>query len=81
MIDQVGHEARQRNKIRRGPTRNPRHPLNWSGMTLVKPNRSEALAASGIMTSKPADSPEQDEALLHAGEILLEKWQPRLSSH
>jgi len=76
MIDQVGHEARQRNKIVAADP-NPRHPLNWSGMTLVKPNRSEALAASGIMTSKPADSPEQDEALLHAGEILLEKWQPR----
>ena len=76
MIDQVAHEAQQRNKIVAADP-NPRHPINWSGMTLVKPNRSEALLAAGIIDSDSGHPPQQDESLLRAGEMLLEKWQPQ----
>ena len=53
---------------------NPRHPIDWKNMTAVKPNRSEAFLAAGVPWSDPVDPADKDEALLKAGEILLEKW-------
>ncbi len=47
---------------------NPQNPLDWSGVTLVKPNRQEAFAATGLPFS---EDPEQ---LRKAGELLLKKW-------
>ncbi len=51
---------------------NPQNPLIWDGVTLVKPNRSEAYAAAGI----PLD--ESRDTLLKVGDILLEKWKTNL---
>src|SRR5205823_12973050 len=46
---------------------------DWTGMTAVKPNRSEAFFAAGI--TAPTDiAPEQDPDLRRAGETLLKKW-------
>ena len=52
---------------------NPRNPIDWTGMTAVKPNRSEAFLAAGI-TSHAELAPEDDHELVHAGEVLLKKW-------
>jgi rfaE bifunctional protein kinase chain/domain len=52
----------------------PRSPLNWNGAHLVKPNRLEAFAAAMIEDSHlPVPPPENDEVLM-AGKILLDKW-------
>ncbi len=56
---------------------NPRHPLDWRGMTVVKPNRAEAFLAAGIPWRDPDASPNEDVDLVRAGEILLEKWKTK----
>jgi rfaE bifunctional protein kinase chain/domain len=53
---------------------NPRYPIDWKNMTAVKPNRNEAFLAAGLAWSDPVDPADRDEALLKAGETLLEKW-------
>jgi rfaE bifunctional protein kinase chain/domain len=53
---------------------NPRYPIEWKNMTAVKPNRSEAFLAAGLPWSDPVDPADKDEALLRAGETLLERW-------
>ncbi|MEP6602422.1 MAG: PfkB family carbohydrate kinase [Spartobacteria bacterium] len=53
---------------------NPRHPLDWRGMTVVKPNRAEAFLAAGIPWRDADDSPNEDVDLARAGETLLKKW-------
>ncbi len=52
---------------------NPGNPLRWSGVTTIKPNRSEAFAMAGIADPGPSDNPLDDNALLDAGSVLLEK--------
>src|SRR5438552_2850164 len=53
---------------------NPRHPVDWRGMTVVKPNRTEAFLAAGIPWRDPAEFPAEDVDLKRAGETLLKKW-------
>lgn len=53
----------------------PRNPLQWKGASLVKPNRLEAFAASGLSDSRSGLPPLQDEALLEVGRRLLALWQ------
>jgi rfaE bifunctional protein kinase chain/domain len=53
---------------------NPRNPLDWSGATAVKPNRSEALAAAGLSDSGHPGDPTDDPVLAEAGRRLLERW-------
>lgn len=48
---------------------NLNNPLDWSGATLVKPNRKEAFTALGL----PEEETLTD--VLKIGELLLEKWQ------
>ena len=48
---------------------NPNNPLQWHGVTMLKPNRQEAFAAAGL----PYSDSEAD--LRKTGEILLQKWQ------
>ncbi|MEM9444473.1 MAG: D-glycero-beta-D-manno-heptose-7-phosphate kinase [Verrucomicrobiota bacterium] len=48
---------------------NPNNPLQWTGATLVKPNRLEAYSAAGM----PLD--ENLESLHKVGKILLRKWE------
>lgn len=55
---------------------NPNNPLNWRGVSSVKPNRSEAFREAGIPETlwMSHGDPLQDEVLLRVGEILLERW-------
>jgi D-beta-D-heptose 7-phosphate kinase/D-beta-D-heptose 1-phosphate adenosyltransferase len=57
---------------------NPHHALDWSGTTVVKPNRAEAFSAAGI-TARDSDMlPGEDRDLLRVGETLLKKWKTKL---
>jgi rfaE bifunctional protein kinase chain/domain len=56
---------------------NSRHPLRYSGLTVVTPNRSEAFAAAGVPSVEPMDEVLRDEALMRVGQTLLRAWQPR----
>jgi D-beta-D-heptose 7-phosphate kinase/D-beta-D-heptose 1-phosphate adenosyltransferase len=53
---------------------NPGNPLDWAGVTAIKPNRSEAFAAAGVLHGEPADDPLQDKPLLEVGRRLVEQW-------
>lgn len=53
---------------------NPNNPLDWRGVSAIKPNRSEAFAAAGVPYSEPSDDPLKDDALLRVGSTLLEQW-------
>lgn len=53
----------------------PRNPLQWRGVTLVKPNRIEAFAAAGIDDHHRPVAPEKDAELLAVGDKLLAHWQ------
>jgi rfaE bifunctional protein kinase chain/domain len=53
---------------------NPRHRIEWNGMTVVKPNRAEAFLAAGIPWRDAEDDPNEDTDLIRAGETLLAKW-------
>lgn len=53
---------------------NPKNPLEWPGISTIKPNRSEAFAAAGIQLTAPVHPVENDQALLQVGEILLKRW-------
>jgi D-beta-D-heptose 7-phosphate kinase/D-beta-D-heptose 1-phosphate adenosyltransferase len=56
---------------------NPRQSLDWSGMTVVKPNRAEAFLAAGIPCHDLDKSPNEDVDLVRAGETLLKKWKTK----
>jgi D-beta-D-heptose 7-phosphate kinase/D-beta-D-heptose 1-phosphate adenosyltransferase len=56
---------------------NPRHAVDWRGVTVVKPNRAEAFLAAGIPWRDPDDAPAVDVDLKRAGEVLLKKWQTK----
>ncbi len=53
---------------------NPGNHLDWSGVDLLKPNRSEAFAMAGRTDYGAADDPLKDSALLDVGSLLLKKW-------
>jgi len=53
---------------------NPGNPLDWRGVDLLKPNRSEAFAMAGRSDPGAVDEPLADEALIGVGTALLEKW-------
>jgi D-glycero-beta-D-manno-heptose-7-phosphate kinase len=74
LVSQIARDAQAAKKIVAADP-NPRHLIDWSGMTAVKPNRAEAFLAAGIAYSEPGDSPEKDVDLARAGETLLKKWQ------
>ncbi len=52
----------------------PQRPLAWSGLDVIKPNRTEAFAAAGVPWAPPITPPLQDQALLSVGEKLLQRW-------
>ena len=56
---------------------NPKNPLRWRHLSVIKPNRSEAFASAGIPHSEPVDPPSADARLLEVGGILMEKWAPK----
>ncbi len=53
---------------------NPGNPLDWSGVDLLKPNRSEAFAMAGRPDPGAGEDPLRDAALLEVGSLLLKKW-------
>lgn len=52
--------------------------LLLGGISILKPNRKEAFALSGMIETKPAQNPLKDRALLQVSSILLEKCKPNL---
>jgi D-beta-D-heptose 7-phosphate kinase/D-beta-D-heptose 1-phosphate adenosyltransferase len=53
---------------------NPKNPLEWPGISTIKPNRTEAFAAAGLSLTTPVTPVENDAALLRVGAKLLERW-------
>ncbi len=54
---------------------NPRNPMQLSGLTAMKPNRSEAFAMAGVPATSQKGSAENDESLRNVANILMQKWQ------
>ncbi len=67
-IDKITAYCREQNKIITVDP-NPNNPLQWQGVNLIKPNRTEAYSAAAF----PYD--ENPQTLLSVGEMLLQKWQ------
>jgi len=59
---------------------NPNNPLNWRGVTSVKPNRVEAFREAGVPDGlwQSQRDPLHDEVLLRVGRMLLEKWETQM---
>src|SRR5213075_664900 len=73
LVAQIAHEARVAGKIVAADP-NPRHSVDWRGVTVVKPNRTEAFLAAGVPWRDPDEAPQKDMDLVRAGTALLEKW-------
>jgi rfaE bifunctional protein kinase chain/domain len=77
LVDKICDAALARGKIVTADP-NSNHPLMWSKITAIKPNRSEAFLAAGLPWSDPLGSPLNDPQLLTAGRRLLKKWQVKM---
>ena len=73
LVSQIARDGRAAGKIVAADP-NPRHSIDWRGMNVVKPNRTEAFLAAGVPWRDPDESPAEDVDLVRAGETLLEKW-------
>jgi D-beta-D-heptose 7-phosphate kinase/D-beta-D-heptose 1-phosphate adenosyltransferase len=76
LVSQIAREARAAGKIVAADP-NPRRVVDWHGVTVVKPNRAEALLAAGIPGRDPDTVPPHDVDLRRAGEVLLERWETK----
>jgi len=76
LATQIAREARAAGKIIAADP-NPRHSVDWRGVTVVKPNRAEAFLASGVPWREPDEAPAEDADLKRAGEALLKKWEAK----
>jgi D-beta-D-heptose 7-phosphate kinase/D-beta-D-heptose 1-phosphate adenosyltransferase len=74
LVSQIAREATGAGKIVAADP-NPRHSVDWRGVTVIKPNRAEALLAAGIPWRDADEAPTKDTDLKHAGKTLLKKWQ------
>ncbi len=54
----------------------PGHLLNVKGLTVIKPNRSEAFAMAGKFAKDGNIQVEQDKGLKEVAEILMAEWEP-----
>ena len=72
-VDRIGALARRADKIVTVDP-NPRNTLRWSGVTAVKPNRSEAFHVAGCPPVDVREPVLADPTLKRAGERLLEMW-------
>lgn len=50
--------------------------LEVKGLTLLKPNRSEAFALAGAYCSDPTEDPEKDTALIDVAGKIIKSWEP-----
>jgi len=73
LVSQIAREARAAGKIVTADP-NPHNPIDWSGMTAVKPNRAEAFLAAGVPDRDSDVPPKKDLDLVRAGKELLQKW-------
>ncbi|HYY35280.1 MAG TPA: bifunctional ADP-heptose synthase [Candidatus Binatia bacterium] len=74
LVSQIADAARSASKIVAADP-NPRNLVEWHGLTVIKPNRTEAFLAAGIPSGDPDIAPSQDMDLRRAGETLLKKWE------
>jgi rfaE bifunctional protein kinase chain/domain len=71
LVAQIVQTARAQGKIV-AVDPNPRHDIPWHGVSVVKPNRSEAFRAAGLLDDSDNDSLEE------VGRRLLGKWETEL---
>jgi D-beta-D-heptose 7-phosphate kinase/D-beta-D-heptose 1-phosphate adenosyltransferase len=76
LVSQIARDARAADKIV-AVDPNPRHSVDWRGVTAVKPNRAEAFLGSGVPWREPDGAPTKDADLRRAGEALLKKWETK----
>lgn len=76
LVSQIARDARAVGKIVAADP-NPRHSIDWRGMTVVKPNRAEAFLEAGIPWRDPDELPSEDVDLRRAGQALLKKWETK----
>jgi D-beta-D-heptose 7-phosphate kinase/D-beta-D-heptose 1-phosphate adenosyltransferase len=76
LVAQIANEARAAGKIVAADP-NPRHSVDWRGVTVVKPNRAEAFLAAGVPWRDLDEAPAKDKDLQRAGETLLKKWETK----
>jgi rfaE bifunctional protein kinase chain/domain len=74
LVSQIADAARSARKIVAADP-NPRNLVDWRGLTVIKPNRTEAFLAAGIPSGEPDIVPSQDGDLKRTGETLLKKWE------
>ena len=74
LVSQIADAARSAGKIVAADP-NPRNLVEWRGLTVIKPNRTEAFLAAGIPSGEPDIVASQDTALKLTGETLLKKWE------
>jgi D-beta-D-heptose 7-phosphate kinase/D-beta-D-heptose 1-phosphate adenosyltransferase len=55
----------------------PHTSLAWNGATVVKPNRVEAFLAAGLAPTDADDPLLHGQAVMEAGQRLLQRWQTR----
>ena len=74
LVSQIAEAARSAGKIVAADP-NPRNLVEWRGLTVIKPNRTEAFLAAGIPSGEPDIVASKDTDLKHTGETLLKKWE------
>ena len=74
LVSQIAAVARSARKIVAADP-NARNLVEWRGLTVIKPNRTEAFLAAGIPNGDPDIVPSQDADLKRTGETLLKKWE------
>jgi D-beta-D-heptose 7-phosphate kinase/D-beta-D-heptose 1-phosphate adenosyltransferase len=73
LVSQIAREARAAKKIVTADP-NPNNLIDWTGMTAVKPNRTEAFLAAGVQSRNSDVAAKKDVDLVRAGKELLQKW-------
>jgi D-beta-D-heptose 7-phosphate kinase/D-beta-D-heptose 1-phosphate adenosyltransferase len=73
LVAQIARDARAARKIVTADP-NPRHLIDWPGITAATPNRAEAFLAAGVPLREATSSPKDDADLANAGTVLLKKW-------
>ena len=74
LVAKIAREAAAAGKIVAADP-NPRHSVDWRGVTVVKPNRAEAFLAAGIPRRDAEEPLTKDTDLEHVGKALLKKWE------
>ena len=76
LVSQIVEDARQADTIVTADP-NSRHPIDWTGVTAVKPNLMEAFFAAGITPTNGSQPVENDRDLARVGSTLLGKWKTK----